>query len=76
MNINKLKQQLLKYGTIQLCKEGYVFTLLITGEKLDNWKTVNAIQMGVLEYVGDNYPLIECVKNDENYFCMVLKPNG
>ena len=76
MVLDKLKTQLSKRGTIQLCKEGYVFTLLMTGEKLDNWQTVNAIQMEVLECVGDKYPLIECMRNDTNFLCIVLRPNG
>ena len=74
MGIDRLQKRMSKIGTIQLCKEGYVFTLLMTGEKLDNWKNVQSIQLGVLEYASEKYPIIECMKNEEGFLCMVLRP--
>lgn len=74
MLIEKLKQRLAKIATIEICKDGYVFTLLMTGEKLDNWQTLTAIQMEILECVGDKYALIECMRNNEHFICIVLRP--
>lgn len=74
-NDDQLKQELSKLGTIQLFKKGYVFTLLMTGENLSNWKVASDIQIKVAEHVGDQYPTIECISNDENHFCIILKPN-
>lgn len=73
MNLDNLIHKLSKKGTVQLCKEGYVFTLLMTGKKLDNWQTVYTIQQEVVEYVGEKYPLIECMRNDEYFLCLVLR---
>lgn len=74
MTIVQLKIKLSKHGNIQIIKEGVVFTLLLTGEKLSNAKTVQAIQQNVLEYAGEKYPLIEAIRNDESFFCMILAP--
>jgi hypothetical protein len=76
MTLDKLKELLSKYGTIQLCKKDYVFTLLMTGENLRNWQLVNEIQTEVVKCVGAEYPVIECMRNDKDFFCIVLRPNG
>ena len=74
MNVEKLKQRLVEYGDIQLCKAGYVFTLLMTGERLSNMNTVNAISKIVLDHVGKEYSKIEATRNSENWFCLILRP--
>lgn len=74
MTLDNLKDKLSKRGNIQICKEGYVFTLLMTGDDLDNWKVVNEIQMEILNYVGDKYPSIEALRNDHHFFCIILTP--
>ncbi len=74
--IDSLKTKLSKIGTVQICKDGYVFALLMTGQNLDNSKVVNKIQMEVLGYFGDKYPLIECMRNDKDYFCLILSPKS
>jgi hypothetical protein len=71
--MDKLIQKLAKYGSIQIIKEGVVFTLLMTGTGLANAKTVNAIQMAVLSHAGNKYPYIEAMKNSDTYFCLILK---
>lgn len=73
MNIENFKLQISEFGTIQICKADLVFTLLLTGEKLDSWQTIISIQMKVLEFIGHKYPIIEAMKNDSNFYCLVLK---
>ncbi len=74
MTLDKLKTNLSKRGTIQICNEGLVFTLLMTGKNLSDWQTVSAIQMDLLEYAGYKYPVIETMKNDKEFLCIVLRP--
>lgn len=74
-NIENLMSALSEFGQVEICKAGYVFTLLMTGKGLTKSTTMNSIQMMVLEFTGDDYPTIECMRNDENYVCIVLKPN-
>lgn len=64
----------MKYGTLQVCKEDFVFTVFITGSDLSNWKIVNDIQKDILDYVGKKYTKIEVLKNDSDFFLMILKP--
>ena len=73
MTIEKLKISLSKFGYIQIIKEGIVFSLLITGEGLAKSSTVNNIQMQVMEYAVEKYPFIEAMRNDDYFFCMILK---
>lgn len=72
--MENLKIELSKFGELQICKEGFVFTVLITGEKLSNWVTAMGIQKLITDYAGDKYPIVECLRDDENFFCIVLKP--
>lgn len=71
--IEQLIKKLSKYGDVQVCKEGHVFTLLITGNNLDNWIIVNEIQMKVIEYAGKKYPFIEVLKNSKHFLCYILR---
>lgn len=72
MNIEKLKSQLSKVGKIEVIKEGIVFTLLMKGSGLSNHKIVTGITMAVLDSVGDKYPNIEVMKNDDDFMLLVL----
>ena len=72
MNLENLKKELSKVGTIQAIKEGVVFTLLMKGSGLSNYKIVSGITMDVLDYVGDKYPNIEVMKNDDDFLLLVL----
>ena len=58
----------------EIVKEGYVFTVLITGANLSNMDNWLNIQKDITEYAGEKYPIIEAVKNNNNFFCVVLKP--
>lgn len=73
MRTSTLYTSLNKYGTVQAAKEGLVFTFLITGTKLTSMNTVNDVQQKVLQCVGDKYPVIEVMKNDETFILIVLK---
>jgi hypothetical protein len=70
----KLIRQLNKFGTLKICKVGFVLTILIIGEDLSNWKKLNSIQEIIIKVAGAKYPIIEVLVNDENLFCMVLRP--
>lgn len=74
--MENLKLELSKFGDLQVCKEGVVLTVLITGTKLSNWETAMKIQKSVVEYAGDKFPNIECMRNDETFFLIVLKPKS
>ncbi len=71
-----LLSNLSRYGLVQICKADYVFTLLITGENLSRGSVYSEITTAVLNFVGDRYPIVETVRNDENFFCLVLKPRS
>lgn len=71
--IAQLTASLSEYGTVQIIKAGVVFSLLITGEGLDNWGTCNEIQMSIVTALEDEYPEIEVMRNDKSFFCVVLK---
>lgn len=73
MTIEGLKLKLCKFGTPQIVKEGVVFSVLITGSGLSNWTTVSKIQDLILEYAKDKFPFIEAMKNDDGFFCLILK---
>lgn len=76
MDITDLKTKLANIANVEICKEGYVFTVLLTGEGLQKSGTVIGIQNLILEYAGGKYPTIETMRNNETYFCIVLRPNG
>lgn len=51
-----------------------IITVLITGANLSNYENVQNILRDILEYAGEKYPMIEAMKNDNNFYCLVLKP--
>jgi hypothetical protein len=73
MNLEKLKNQLSKFGTIEAIKEGVVFTLLMKGCGMASHNVVSGITMDVLDSVGDKYPNIEVMKNDDDFLLLVLR---
>lgn len=74
MTYHQLKMQLSKIGTIQSIKQGYVFTLLLTGQKLSSMDTYVQITKLVTEFTKNKYPIVECLHNSDSFFLMVLKP--
>lgn len=74
MTLDGLKRKLSRYGDIQIIKEGVVFSLLITGTGLSKSNIMKEIPDLVLGYAGDKYPFIEAMRNEETFFCLILKP--
>lgn len=71
--IDVLRKELYKFGEVEVLKKGVVFTCLLTGKDLTNWETVNSINSTILSHVGDEFPEIELMRNEKNYFIVVLK---
>jgi len=70
--MKKLHEQLSKLGTVEVLKKGNVFTLLMTGEGFYNWTKVDAVNMLVVSSVGMEYPVIEVLKNEDNWLLLIL----
>lgn len=64
-----------KYGDVQILKKDFVFTLLLTGTELSKWETFNNILATALDFSGNKFPLIETIRNENGFFCLVLKPD-
>jgi len=75
--IVEMTNELLKYGNIEVIKNDYVFTLLITKEN-EYSLTSGQIPLKVLgivtSYLGQEKPNIEVMKNEEDYLLLILKP--
>jgi len=74
--MNELKLELSKFGLLQICKEGFVFTVLMTGKGFSSWTRTMDIQKLITDYAGEKYPIVECLRNDDDFFCIVLKPKS
>lgn len=75
--IVEMTNELLKYGNIEVIKNEYVFTLLMT--KGNEYSlTSGQIPLKVLDivtsYLGQEKPNIEVMKNEEDYLLLILKP--
>lgn len=73
MDTSKLLNKLNRFGSVEMLKEGVVFTMLITGTNLTSFDSYNSILQAVTEHTKDKFPLIECLKNEKNFFLIVLK---
>lgn len=73
--MHKLKLKLSKYGTVVLMKQGYTFTVFITGRGLSNLNKVLEMQKLITDHAKE-YPSVEALSNDETYFLLVLKPKA
>lgn len=69
-----LRDKLYKYGIPVVVKKGYVLTVFISGTGLSNYNTVLNIQEAIIKRAGKQFPVVEVMQNDENYFLMILKP--
>jgi len=72
----ELNMALSKFGNVQLLREGKCFSMLITGDGLSNWNTYNKILGLVSDFTKEKYPIVEAIKNEKDFFCMVLVPDG
>lgn len=75
--IVEMTNELIKYGNIEVIKNDYVFTLLMTKAN-EHSLTSGQIPLKVLEivtsYLGQEKPNIEVMKNEEDYLLLILKP--
>ena len=66
------------YGNIEVIKDEYVFTLLMTKKPNGYSLTMQQIPFKILEivtnYLGDKKPNIEVMKNEVDFLLLVLKP--
>lgn len=74
MTLEDLKMKLCEFGNPQIVKEGIVFSVLITGKGLSKSITVIKLQDLILSYAKQKFPFIEAMRNDEDFFCLILKP--
>ncbi|MBP4139974.1 hypothetical protein [Flavobacterium geliluteum] len=76
--LTEITQQLSKIGIVQVIKNDFVFFLFMTKDKQD--LSSNQIPFQVLEicsnYLGYEKPMIEIMKNEENYLILILKPKS
>ena len=71
--MKKLIEQLSLYGEVQAIKEGSVFTLLMTGKKVDELQTFTTISNLINHYAAKMYPLVEYMKVDKELILVVMK---
>lgn len=76
--MEELIEKLNFYGNIEVLKDDFVFTLLIT-RKPNGWVlTTGQVPLKILEivtnYLGDKKPMIEVMKNEKDFILLVLKP--
>lgn len=73
MNLTQLARKLSKFGMIEILREGEVFILLISGEKLTSMDTFMGIQKLITDYTKDKFPFVEAMTNTDYLYCVVLK---
>jgi hypothetical protein len=74
MNYEQFKLELTKYGNPVVISKGYVFNLLLIGDAVAEWKTMQKIQGLIMQHAGEQYPMLEVFYNTENYLLCVMKP--
>lgn len=67
-----LIEKLSEFGTVEICTTKEVFSLLMTGDNLDNMQTALSIQKLVNEAVGETYPNVENMRNKDFFYCIIL----
>ena len=74
--LENLTRNLSKYGVVQVIKNDYVFTLLMTksNESLSKFLKPMIILKLCCDFLGDEKPNIEVMKNEEDFLLLVLKP--
>lgn len=78
--IVQLRKHLLRFGNVLALKEGHVFTVLV--QKRENFPSLSSLNIyqeilgAVVTYTQKTYPIIEVATNDEDFFLIVLKPQG
>nr|WP_297306378.1 hypothetical protein [uncultured Flavobacterium sp.] len=70
--MEELKKQLSEFGTIEVIKNEFVFTLFMRVENA-NQETVFGV-LGLVTKTITDKPNIEVMKNDNDFILIVLKP--
>ena len=74
--LHEMTNELSKLGTVQVIKNEFVFTLMMTKDKQD--LSSGQIPLKVLgivtSWLGSEKPNIEVMKNEEDFLLLVLKP--
>jgi hypothetical protein len=72
----EMTNELSKLGIVQVIKNDFVFTLFMT--KNNQSLSSGQIPLKVLEittsYLGSEKPIIEVMKNEEDFLLLILKP--
>lgn len=72
----EMTNELSKLGTVQVIKNDFVFTVFMT--KNNQSLSSGQIPLKVLEittsYLGSEKPIIEVMKNEEDFLLLILKP--
>lgn len=74
MNLEQLKEKISEVCTILIVKEGAVFTMLLSGIGLSTSGRFQQIFSLIKDYAMNKYPIVEAMRNDDEYFCIVLLP--
>ena len=78
MLMNKLIEKLNFYGNVEVIRNDFVFTLLLTKKQNGLSLSAGQIPLKVLEvvinFIGSEKPNIEVMKNEENFLLIILKP--
>jgi hypothetical protein len=70
----EIKKELSRFSTIEVFKVGdRILTILLTGTGLDSMDVYNRITDIFMGELVKTYPYVEVMKNENNYFLLVLK---
>jgi hypothetical protein len=75
-SIEQLIKELSAIGNVIVIKNDYVFTLYMTKNKLDlaNFNTQTKVINLVAIYCGEEKPMVEILKTDNDFILLVFKP--
>jgi hypothetical protein len=66
-------ESLSEIGMIEVCSiNDFVFTLFIKGDGLTSYKKCTKIQDTLSEFLDNDYPLIQVMVNDEDFYLCVM----
>ena len=72
----EITNELSKIGTVQVIKNDFVFSLLMTKDKQnlsDGMVSLKVLDV-VTNYLGNEKPIVEVMKNEEDFLILILKP--
>jgi hypothetical protein len=74
VSLENLKIELSKFGDIATIKADYVFTLLMFSKNKKIGKNAFKIMEIICKYTEDKYPIVEVIRQGNDYYLTVLKP--